>query len=214
MKTAYLVQLRGKRAGVKLSKLVGGLEALDTGLLGLLRETVPLSLVGLDALVHLLESKASRADLRVLISVLVVTNTGGEGRGEKTGEEGRRIGIGPAYHGPLAEIGRVGHIVVLMKKVLEEGDATVKVDVNPLPELLLALDGGHHDWLRLGEGRGGPLAVLGILNELAQLLVEVEADVEVEIAALFIEMAQTDALAVHVGVLHELPRHPANGWDR
>jgi len=77
MKTAYLVQLRGKRAGVKLSKLVGGLEALDTGLLGLLRETVPLSLVGLDALVHLLESKASRADLRVLISVLVVTNTGG-----------------------------------------------------------------------------------------------------------------------------------------
>ncbi len=111
------------------------------------------------------------------------------------------------YHGPLTEVSRVGDAVVLVEEVLEEAHATVKVDIDPIPELLLALDGGEHLGLRLAEGGAGPVAVLGVLDELAELLVEVEADVEIEVDALLVEVTQRDTLAVHVGVLDQLPRH-------
>jgi len=112
------------------------------------------------------------------------------------------------YHRPLTEVSRVGDAVVLVEEVLEEGHTAVEVDVDAVPELLLALDGRHHDGLGHLERGRGPLAVLGVLDELAQLLVEVEADVEIEIVTLLVEVAQRDALAVHVGILDHLPRHP------
>jgi hypothetical protein len=112
------------------------------------------------------------------------------------------------YHGPLTEVSRVGDAVVLVEEVLEEGHTAVEVDVDAVPELLLALDGRHHDGLGHLVGGRGPLAVLGVLDELAELLVEVETDVEIEIVTLLVEVAQRDALAVHVGILDHLPRDP------
>ena len=64
-----LVELLGQGAGVELGELVGGLEALDAGQLGLLGQAVPLGLVGLDALVDLLEGETGSADLGVLVGV-------------------------------------------------------------------------------------------------------------------------------------------------
>jgi len=172
-----LVKLLSEWAGVELGKKVLGAETLDTGQLALLLETSLLSLVGTDTLVHLLESKTGLADLGVLVT---------------TG------------HGTLAEIGRVSDRTVLVEEVLKEGDTAIEVDIDLLAELLLTLDGSHHLGLRHGIVVL-PLGVLGVVEELAELLVEVETDIEVEISTLIVLIEVLDTLGVHIGVLHHLP---------
>jgi len=172
-----LVKLLSEWAGVELSKKVLGLKTLDTRKLTLLGETSLLSLVGTDTLVHLLESKTSLADLRVLIT---------------TG------------HGTTAEISRVSNRTVLVEEVLKEGHTAIEVNIDLLTKLLLALDGSHHLRLRHGEVIL-PVSVLGVIEELAELLIEVETDIEVEISTLIILIEVLDTLGVHIGVLHHLP---------
>jgi len=172
-----LVELLGERAGVELGKKVLGAETLDARELRLSLETSLLSLVLTDALVHLLEGETSLADLRVLLT---------------TG------------HGAAAEIGRVSDCTILVEEVLKEGHTAIKVDIDLLTELLLALDGSHHLRLRHGEVVL-PVSVLGVVEELAELLVEVETDIEVEIGTLLVLIEVLDALGVHIGILHHLP---------
>jgi len=177
-----LVELLGERRGVELGEEVLCLEALDTRELGLGLETSLLSLVLADALVNLLEGKTGLADLGVLVDTA---------------------------HGASAEVLRVGDVLVLVEEVLDEGDTAIEVDIDLLTELCLALDGSHHLGLAHGEVVD-PALVLGVVEELAELLVEVETDIELKVAALLVLVEVLDTLGVHIGVLDHLPR---NGED-
>jgi len=177
-----LVELLGERRGVELGEEVLCLETLDTRELGLGLETGLLSLVLADALVNLLESKTGLADLGVLVG---------------------------AAHGASAEVLRVGDVLVLVEEVLDEGDTAIEVDIDLLTELCLALDGSHHLGLAHGEVVD-PALVLGVVEELAELLVEVETDIELKVTALLVLVEVLDTLGVHIGVLDHLPR---NGED-
>jgi len=172
-----LVELLSEWAGVELGKKVLCTKTLDARELALLGETSLLSLVGTDTLVHLLESETSLADLRVLVT---------------TG------------HGTAAEIGRVSDCTILVEEVLKEGHTAIKVNIDLLTKLLLALDGSHHLRLRHGEVVL-PVGVLGVVEELAELLVEVETDIEVEVSTLIVLIEVLDTLGVHIGVLNHLP---------
>jgi hypothetical protein len=109
------------------------------------------------------------------------------------------------YHRTNAEISRVGKALILVEQVLEERDTTIKVDIDLLAKLLLSLDGSHHGGLRDGVLGSGPGRVLGILQEAAELLVEVETNVEVQIVTLLILVQQADTLGVHISVLDGFP---------
>jgi len=172
-----LVKLLSEWAGVELSKKVLGLKTLDTRKLTLLGETSLLSLVGTDTLVHLLESKTSLADLRVLIT---------------------------AGHGTTAEISRVSNSTILVEEVLKERDTTIEVNIDLLTKLLLTLDGSHHLRLR-GREVVLPVSVLGIIKELAKLLIEVKTDIKVKILTLLILIEVLDTLGVHISILDHLP---------
>ncbi len=109
------------------------------------------------------------------------------------------------YHGTLTEVSRIGKILVLVEKVLQHGDTTVKVDVHTFAQFLLALDGSHHCWLRDGIFRTSPVLVLGVVNELAQLLVEVERNVEIQISAFVVKMDQRNTLGSHISIFNNFP---------
>mmetsp|Transcript_25647 Transcript_25647/g.72615 ORF Transcript_25647/g.72615 Transcript_25647/m.72615 type:complete len:381 (+) Transcript_25647:14-1156(+) len=176
------LQLLGHRGVHKHGERVLGGEALDAVQLGELEEARLLGLVGTDLIVDVLEREAGRAHLGVLLGVVGHTTAG--------------------------ELSRVGDLAVLVEEVLEEGDLAVKVDVDLLAELLLAHDSGHHDGHGHAElGVVAPALAGGVVEHaLAEVLVKVEADVEVELDALLVEVDERDALGVHVGVLHGLPR--------
>jgi len=105
----------------------------------------------------------------------------------------------------VAEVSRIGNILVLVQEVLKERYTTIEVDVDTFTELLLTLNGSHHGGLRHGVFGGSPLLILGILNELAELFVEVETDIEIEIVSLLIEMDQADTLGGHVSIFDYFP---------
>lgn len=67
----------------------------------------------------------------------------------------------------------------------QEGDTAVEVHVDLLAELLLALKSSHHLGLR-ARVLGNERSVLGVLAELAKLLVEVERLIEVTIVTLVV----------------------------
>jgi hypothetical protein len=89
------------------------------------------------------------------------------------------------YHGTVAEISGVSNILVLVQEVLQEGDTTIEVHVDLISELLLSLNGGHHGGHGASVG-GGEILVLGVLALLAELLIEIETNVEVEIISLVV----------------------------
>ena len=69
---------------------------------------------------------------------------------------------------------------------------------------MFSLEGGHHS----GDGALVtflPLDVLGFLAELAELFIEVQTNIEVEIVTLFVFVHQGDTLEVHIGVLDHFP---------
>jgi hypothetical protein len=173
-----LVELFGQWARIELSQKILGTETGDTGFLGFGLETSLLGFVGADALVDLLESETSLADLRMLITT---------------------------SHGALAELGGVAAVTVLVEEVFEEGDTTIKVDVDLFTELGLTLESSHHFGLGASILGIGPLSVLGVLNKVAELLVEVETNVEIEIVTLIILEDQGDNLAMHISILDDFP---------
>jgi len=172
-----LVELLSERRGVELGEEVLSLEALDARELGLSLKTGLLSLVFADALVHLLEGKTGLADLGMLVR---------------------------DSHGTSAEVLGVSDALVLVEEVLDEGDTAIKVDIDLLTKLGLALDGSHHLGLRHGIVLD-PVGVLGVVEELAELLVEVETDIELKITALLVLVEVLNALGVHIGILDHLP---------
>ena len=97
-----------------------------------------------------------------------------------------------------------------MEEVLQEGDATVKVDIDLLTELLLTADGSQHLGLRDGPLVLGPLLVLGFLEELAKLLVKVETEVQLHLVSLIVLVDELDTLGVHIGILDGLPGDSEN----
>ena len=105
----------------------------------------------------------------------------------------------------MAEVSRVGNILVLVEEVFKEGDTAVKVHVHVLTELLLTLDGSKHSGLRHGELGTGPFAVLGVLNELAKLFVEVQTNIKVKIATFLIQVDQADTLGGHISIFDHFP---------
>jgi hypothetical protein len=69
---------------------------------------------------------------------------------------------------------------------------------------LFSLEGSHHSGDRALVAFL-PLGVLGLLAELAELFIEVQTNIEVEIVTLFVFVDQGDTLEVHIGVLDGFP---------
>jgi hypothetical protein len=69
---------------------------------------------------------------------------------------------------------------------------------------LFSLEGSHHSGDRALVAVL-PLGVLGLLAELAELFIEVQTNIEVEIVTLFVFVDQGDTLEVHIGVLDGFP---------
>jgi len=109
-----------------------------------------------------------------------------------------------AGHGTLAEISGVSDGTVLVEEVLKEGHTAIEVDIDLLTKLLLALDGSHHLRLRHGEVVL-PVRVLGVIEEFAELLIEVQTDIKVKICTLIVLIKVLNTLGVHIGVLDHLP---------
>jgi len=168
-----------ERARFDLLKSILGSKSADTSAcVDDLLKTCLLRFVCTDPLVDLLESKAGLGDLGVLLAL---------------------------GHGARDEVSGVSEVLVLVKEVLEHGNATVKVDIDLLAELLLALD-GRDNLSGVGELVLVPLGVGGLFPKVADKFVEAETNVKVDIKALFVLVDEADTLGFHIRGLHDFPR--------
>mmetsp|Transcript_28229 Transcript_28229/g.68669 ORF Transcript_28229/g.68669 Transcript_28229/m.68669 type:complete len:280 (-) Transcript_28229:41-880(-) len=108
------------------------------------------------------------------------------------------------------EIRWIGECTVLVEQVLDHTDLAIEVDVNLIPQLLLADNRGHELRLRGSILLGLPFLSLGLAEELAKLLVEVQADVELKVGSFSVLVDIVDTPSVHVRILNLVPR---NGVD-